>query len=261
MITIKRLVLVILFCKVLAVDGGEIFDKVYSKICYHFKQFCTPNGYPLSPLGPIAFPAFPIPPPVPPPITPPIPPPVPQPLPLPVPQVPSPGAPFPLPVVPGCPPYIIVCPQGSVSPTIAVPNIDIRLAAQVQVRTFNGCPCIDQRVGPALALGGLGGIGPGPVVGPVPLGPSIPAPGGIAGPPGNFNEMKLFHVSQCVLFENNIAIIGLYSVSFLPKRQTAVINGAGNFVAGIRNPCVNTRSFASNSQFIGVKRAKCFFVF
>lgn len=183
-IAIKRIVLVILLCQICAINSGEIFDKVYSKICYHFKQFCTGNGFPLGPLGPIAFPAFPIPPglqipPIPPP---PVPPPIPPPLQLPLPLVPSPGAPFPLPVVPGCPPYIIVCPIGSVSPPIPVPNIDIRLAAQIIVRTFNGCPCIDQRVGPSLALGGLGGIGPGPIIAPM-LGAGVGGGGIGAGGP------------------------------------------------------------------------------
>lgn len=182
-IAIKQIVLVILFCNVIAIDGGEIFDKVYLKLCYHFKQLCSVNGFPLGPLSPLSPIAFPLTLPGIPnqitPIRPPVPPPLPPPPPLPLPQIPSPNSPFPLPVIPGCPPYTIVCPQGSISPPITVPNIDIRLAAQIIVRTFNGCPCIDQRVGPALALGGLGGIGPGPIIGPL---PQIPPQGGIGAP-------------------------------------------------------------------------------
>lgn len=177
-IAIKRIVLVILFCEIMAIDGGEILENVYAKICFHFKTFCALNGSPVLapfPLG--AGIAGPIPlPPILPPILPP----------LPLPQLPAPNSPFPLPVLPGCPPYIIVCPLGSISPTITVPNIDIRLAAQIIVRTFNGCPCIDQRVGPALALGGLGGLGgigalggpPGPLLPAVPPGsPPVGAAG------------------------------------------------------------------------------------
>lgn len=176
LIAIKRIVLVILFCEIMAIDGGEILENVYAKICFHFKTFCALNGSPVLALSPFPLGAgianpIPVPP-----ILPPIPPP------LPLPQIPAPNSPFPLPVLPGCPPYIIVCPLGSISPTITVPNIDIRLAAQIIVRTFNGCPCIDQRVGPALALGGLGGLGgigalggpPGPLL---PAVPPVPPPG------------------------------------------------------------------------------------
>lgn len=156
-IAIKKVVLVILFYKFIAIDGGEILENVYAKICYHFKHFCggvyplLPGYFPYAaiqhPIAPIAPippipPAFPI---------------QPGPPPLPIPQVPAPNSPLVIPIIPGCPPYIIVCPLGSISPTIAVPNIDIRLAPQIIVRTFNGCPCIDQRVGPALSAAGLGG--------------------------------------------------------------------------------------------------------
>lgn len=192
MIAIK---FVILFGAVAVIDGGELFENVYAKICYHFKHFCAVN--PLLALSPVAFPAYPLVPglsPIRPPLPPvappavPVPPVLPPPPPLPLPAIPAPNSPFPLPVVPGCPPYIIVCPLGSISPPIPIPNIDVRLAAQIIIRTFNGCPCIDQRVGPALALGGLGGAIPAPAPLPGPLGvPPIGMQGvgqmGIARPP------------------------------------------------------------------------------